>query len=78
MKKLITLIGLLGTIVSSSFAFTWAEYEVRCYFNDKEPSFEEYEYLCTIGATDYADYSEDVIVEFIESTEDKNVEVTSN
>ena len=78
MKKLITLIGLLGTIVSSSFAFTWAEYEVRCYFNDKEPSFEEYKYLCTIGATDYADYSEDVIVEFIESTEDETVEVTSN
>ena len=77
MKKLISVIGLL-MMISSSFAFTWAEYEVRCYFNGKEPSFEEYEYLCTIGATDYADYSEDVIVEFIESTEDENVEVTSN
>ena len=78
MKKLITLIGLLGTIVSSSFAFTWAEYEVRCYFNDKEPSFEEYEYLCTIGATDYADYSEDAISEFIESVENEDEVITSN
>ena len=66
MKKLITVIGLLITMISSSFAFTWAEYEIRCYFNGKEPSFEEYEYLCTIGATDY---SEDKIVKFIESAE---------
>ena len=71
MKKLITVIGLLMTMISSSFAFTWAEYEVRCYFNGKEPSFEEYEYLCTIGATDYADYSEDEIVKFIESAENE-------
>jgi len=66
MKKLIILVGLIGSMFSSMFAFTWAEYEVRCYFNGKEPSFEEYEYLCMKGATDYADYSEEEIVRFIE------------
>ena len=66
MKKLIILVGLIGSMFSPMFAFTWAEYEVRCYFNGKEPSFEEYEYLCMEGATDYADYSEEEIVRFIE------------
>ena len=69
MKKLISFIGLFIITIYSISAITWAEYEVRCYFNGKEPSFEEYEYLCTIGATDYADLTEDELVYFIEHAE---------
>jgi hypothetical protein len=31
----------------------WAEYEMLCHKNGSEPSYEEYEYLCKEGATDY-------------------------
>ena len=28
-------------------------YEMMCFINNKEPNYEEWEYLCTEGATDY-------------------------
>lgn len=31
----------------------WAEYEILCYKEGTEPSYEEWEYLNSEGATDY-------------------------
>ena len=52
MKKLFVILGLFISTVSV-FAMDWVEYEIMCYMNDKEPSYEEWEYLCAEGATDY-------------------------
>lgn len=52
MKKLFVILGLFISTVSV-FAMDWLEYETMCFINDKEPNYEEWEYLCTEGATDY-------------------------
>lgn len=53
MKKLFLFLTVLSVFTSSVFAFdkndedfTWHDYEVLCWFYDKEPSWEQYEYLC--------------------------------
>lgn len=52
MKKLfVVLILFISTV--SVFAMDWLEYETMCFINNKEPNYEEWEYLCTEGATDY-------------------------
>lgn len=50
MKKIFIAL-LLST--STLFAMDWAEYEIQCYKEGTEPSYEEWEYLNTEGATDY-------------------------
>lgn len=52
MKKLFVILGLFISTVSI-FAMDWSEYEMMCFINNKEPNYEEWEYLCTEGATDY-------------------------
>ena len=52
MKKLFVVLVLFISTVSV-FAMDWSEYEVMCFINNKEPDHEEWEYLCTEGATDY-------------------------
>ena len=52
MKKLFVVLVLFISTVSV-FAMDWSEYETMCFINDKEPNYEEWEYLCTEGATDY-------------------------
>ncbi len=52
MKKLFVTLGLLIYTFSLS-AMDWSEYEMMCFINNKEPNYEEWEYLCTEGATDY-------------------------
>ena len=52
MKRIIFTVGLVLSTLSLS-AMDWSEYEVLCYRNGTEPSYEEWEYLCTDGATDY-------------------------
>ena len=52
MKKLFVILALFVSNVSV-FAMDWSEYETMCFINNKEPNYEEWEYLCTEGATDY-------------------------
>lgn len=54
MKKILFFI--LFTISAGLFAqeFTWAKYEMICYQNGKEPSYEEYTYLVE-NPTDWDD-----------------------
>ena len=52
MKKLFVVLVLFISTVSA-FAMDWLEYETMCFINNKEPNYEEWEYLCTEGATDY-------------------------
>ena len=52
MKKLFVILGLFISTVSV-FAMDWSEYEMMCFINNKEPNYEEWEYLCTEDATDY-------------------------
>ena len=52
MKKLFVILGLFISTVSV-FAMDWLEYETMCFINNKEPNYEEWEYLCAEGATDY-------------------------
>ena len=52
MKKLFVILSLFISAISV-FAMDWSEYEMMCFINNKEPNYEEWEYLCTEGATDY-------------------------
>ena len=52
MKKLFVVLVLFISAISV-FAMDWSEYETMCFINNKEPNYEEWEYLCTEGATDY-------------------------
>lgn len=52
MKKLFVVLVLFISTVSV-FAMDWLEYETMCFINNKEPNYEEWEYLCAEGATDY-------------------------
>ena len=52
MKKVFIILSLFISTISV-FAMDWSEYETMCFINDKEPSYEEWKYLCTEGATDY-------------------------
>ena len=52
MKKLFVILSLFISAISV-FAMDWSEYETMCFINNKEPNYEEWEYLCTEGATDY-------------------------
>ena len=62
MKKLFVILGLFISTVSV-FAMDWSEYEMMCFINNKEPNYEEWEYLCTDGATDYG-YDNEELEEF--------------
>ena len=55
----------------SVFSMEWAEYEMKCLENDKEPTYEEYEYLCTDGATDYG-YDDTDILDLLHQTENSS------
>lgn len=63
MKKIILITTLLLSALISVFSMEWAEYEMLCYKNGSEPSYEEYEYLCEEGATDYG-YGVEELEEF--------------
>lgn len=52
MKKLFVVLILFISAISV-FAMDWSEYEAMCFINNKEPNYEEWEYLCTEGAKDY-------------------------
>ena len=67
MKKLIATV-LLTLSVSVVSAMDWARYEMMCYFNGKEPDYDEYVWLCTEGATDWG-YDEEDLIKLIESEE---------
>lgn len=72
MKKLI-LILLLACSMSVLSAMDWARYEIMCYFNGKEPIYEEYVWLCTYGATDYG-YDNDDLILLLSETENTDLE----
>ena len=48
----------------------WLEYETMCFINDKEPNYEEWEYLCAEGATDYGYENSDLENFLIENEKD--------
>jgi hypothetical protein len=69
MKK--SLIVVFATIALNSLsAMDWGEYESLCYANGKEPTYEEYENLCTVGATDYGYDYDDTLELFNQSDEE--------
>lgn len=71
MKKLIATVVLMITMVASSFAWeTFAEYEMFCYANGIEPSYEEYEYYANQGGQCYPTDLEDSELESIMSVND--------
>lgn len=67
MKKLIITIGLILSTLSLS-AMEWVDYEILCFKYGKEPTYKEWEYLCTIGATDYG-YDNDDLIKLLEEKE---------
>ena len=69
MKKLFVVLVLFIFTVSV-FAMDWLEYETMCFINDKEPNYEEWEYLCAEGATDYGYENSDLENFLIENEKD--------
>lgn len=66
MKKLIATIILTLTVVASSFAWeTFAEYEMFCFANGIEPSYEEFEYYASEGGQCYATEDAEIEIENI-------------
>ena len=72
MKKLILTL-LLACSMSVLSAMTWARYEIMCYFNGKEPIYEEYVWLCSYGATDFG-YDNDDLILLLSETENTDLE----
>lgn len=54
MKKIMFSILFLFSVGLFAEDFTWAKYEILCYQNDTEPSYEEYVYLVE-NPTDFDD-----------------------
>lgn len=64
MKKILFLILFLFSVGLFAEDFTWAKYEILCYQNGTEPSYEEYIYLVE-NPTDFDD--EESIKELMEA-----------
>ena len=69
MKKLFVILSLFVCTFSLS-AMDWSEYEMMCFINNKEPNYEEWEYLCVEGATDYGYDNSDLENFLIENEKD--------
>lgn len=72
MKKLYASIILFFGIFNL-YSMEWSEYEMICYANGIEPTYEDYRYLCEEGATDYG-YDEEDILKLFENVEDDYTE----
>jgi len=71
MKKIFVGLALLA-IGAVSFGMDWSEYESLCWLNGKEPTYEEWEWLSTEGATDYGYEAEELERLFAEAEAREN------
>lgn len=74
MKKLYAILFLINFCIFGLYSMEWSEYEMLCYANDVEPTYEDYRYLCEEGATDYGYDEEDILKLFENADEDETVE----